>query len=50
MDPTELLAVLRPLWSVWFMLVFVGIVAWALWPGNRRRLEDHGRIPFRDER
>ena len=39
-----------PIWSVWFMLVFVGIVAWALWPCNRRRLEDHGRIPFRDER
>ena len=50
MDATELLAVLRPLWSVWFMLLFVGIVGWALWPANRGRLEEHSRIPFRDDR
>lgn len=50
MDITELLALLRSLWVVWFMALFLGIVGWALWPGNRRRLEDHGQIPLRDDR
>jgi|YNPMSStandDraft_1061717.scaffolds.fasta_scaffold01464_2 cytochrome c oxidase cbb3-type subunit 4 len=39
---------LRQAWLLWFVLLFVGIVAWAFWPGNRRRLEAHGRIPLDD--
>jgi cytochrome c oxidase cbb3-type subunit 4 len=39
----------RPLWVVWLMLIFVGIVAWAYWPGRKKSMEDHGRIPFRDD-
>lgn len=40
--------VLRQLWVLWFMALFVGIVAWAFWPGSKRRLERHGRIPLDD--
>lgn len=41
---------LRQMWVVWFMLLFVGIVAWAFWPSNRERLERQGRIPLDDDR
>ena len=36
-------------WGIWLMLVFAGIVAWAYWPGRKREMEDHGRIPFRED-
>ncbi|MCC7271678.1 MAG: cbb3-type cytochrome c oxidase subunit 3 [Alphaproteobacteria bacterium] len=50
MDMMEIYSLLRSLWVVWFMALFLGIVAWALWPANRRRFEDHGQIPLRDDR
>ncbi|BBK32694.1 cytochrome c oxidase cbb3-type subunit 4 [Stella humosa] len=50
MEIMEIYAALRSLWLVWFMALFLGILVWALWPANRARLEDHGRIPFRDDR
>ena len=40
---------LRQLWVVWFMLVFLGIVGWVVWPRNKNRLEAHGRIPLDDD-
>ena len=39
----------RQFWVVWLMLLFLGIVAWAYWPGRRKQLEDAARIPLRDE-
>lgn len=36
-------------WVVWLLLVFVGIVAWAYWPTRRKKLEEHGKIPLRDD-
>lgn len=42
----ELLPLLKSLWTVWFFLLFAGIVAWALWPGRRTQLEAHGRLPL----
>jgi len=49
MDWGELYVWLRSLWVVWFVLLFAGVVAWVLWPSRRRRLEDKGRIPLRDD-
>lgn len=40
---------LREFWVVWMVLLFVGIVIWAYWPKHKRRMEEHGRIPFKDE-
>ena len=40
---------LRSLWLLWLMLLFIGIVAWVFWPGRRRRMESHGRIPLEDD-
>ncbi len=41
---------LQQLWILWFMALFIGIVVWAFWPGNKRRLEKHGRIPLDDDK
>jgi cytochrome c oxidase cbb3-type subunit 4 len=41
---------LRSLWLLWLALLFAGIVAYVFWPGRRRRLESHGRIPMEDDR
>ena len=41
--------VLRPLWVVWLMLIFLGIVAWAYWPTRKSEMDDHAQIPFRED-
>lgn len=43
-------ALLKQLWVLWFALLFLGIVVWAFWPGNKARLEAQGRIPLDDDR
>ena len=47
----ELGQLLRDIWGVCLMVVFLGIVAWAYWPGRRRRqqMRDYADIPFRNE-
>lgn len=40
---------IREFWLVWLMALFIGIVVYAYWPGNKRRMERHGRIPFKDD-
>lgn len=40
---------LASLWTVWALLVFTGILGWALWPGNRKRFERDARIPLKDD-
>lgn len=49
MDLLSLYPLLRSVWVVWFMMLFVGIVAWALWPSRREKFEEHGRIPLRGD-
>lgn len=36
-------------WTVWAVLVFSGIVSWALRPANGRRFEQASRIPLDEE-
>jgi cbb3-type cytochrome oxidase subunit 3 len=50
MDLVELYPLLRSLWTVWFFALFVGIVAWTLWPKRKTQLEEHAQIPLRDDR
>jgi len=40
---------LRSLWLVWLMVLFIGIVAWVYWPKRKREMEDHAKIPLRDD-
>jgi cytochrome c oxidase cbb3-type subunit 4 len=49
MDIQSIYPLLRSVWVAWFMLLFIGIVAWAFWPSRRRKLEDLGRIPLRGD-
>ena len=41
--------VLKPLWVVMVMIVFIGIVAWAYRPKNKDRFESYGDIALRDD-
>jgi len=47
----ELAHALYPVWVALFMIVFIIIVAWAMWPSRRQRdrMKDHANIPFREE-
>jgi cytochrome c oxidase cbb3-type subunit IV len=45
----EIYATLKSLWVVWIAAVFVGIVVWAYWPRRKAAMEDHARIPLRDD-
>jgi cytochrome c oxidase cbb3-type subunit IV len=39
----------RSIWVVWLGLIFLGIVAWALWPANRARFRHAASIPLADD-
>lgn len=49
MDMMELSQSFRPLWGVWLMLLFVGILAWVLFGKKKREMDDHAHIPLRDD-
>ena len=40
---------LSSIWTVWAVLLFVGIVRWAVRPSNRARFERDANIPLNDE-
>ena len=41
---------LATVWTVWAVLLFLGIAFWAWRPRNRRRFERDAHIPLNDER
>jgi cytochrome c oxidase cbb3-type subunit 4 len=45
----EIYSVLKSLWIVWLVGVFLAIAVWAYWPRNKARFEAHARIPLNDE-
>lgn len=51
MSLIELSEIARSWWGAWLMLLFVAIVAWALWPSSRRaeEMRRNAMIPFRDD-
>ena len=49
MDLTALGATLHSLWTVWMVLVFLGICGYAMWPGNRASFDHASRIPLSDD-
>lgn len=46
----EIYGTIRSLWLLWLILLFAGIVLWVFWPSRRRQMEEHGKIPFKDDR
>lgn len=49
MDLVTLGASLHTFWTVWMVAVFLGIVAYAMWPANRAGFEQAGHIPLMDD-
>lgn len=51
MSLIEISRMATDLWSLWLMVLFLGIVVWTFWPSSRRREEmhDHAMIPFRED-
>lgn len=49
MDWASIYAHVKALWVVWFLLLFVFIVARAYWPSRKAELERRGRIPFAED-
>ena len=45
----EFYALVRSLWLLWLVLLFVAIVAYVYWPSRRKRLESYGSIPLQDD-
>lgn len=47
----ELSEIARAWWGLWLMTLFVGIVAWALWPSRQRseEMREASMIPFRED-
>lgn len=50
MDFDSIYRLLRSLWLVWLIVLFLGIVAWVMWPKRKKELEDQAQIPFKDDR
>ena len=50
MTHQELMTVLGTAQTVWFVVFFAGLVAWVVWPARRKEMDDHARIPLRDDR
>ncbi|WP_081436283.1 cbb3-type cytochrome oxidase subunit 3 [Magnetococcus marinus] len=46
--PDSLISLSKQVGLVWFFLAFIGIVAWAYWPSNKKKLDEAGKIPFDD--
>ena len=42
----ELIEFARSIWGLWLMLLFLGIVAWPLWPSRKAELEAQKMSPF----
>ena len=49
MDLDALSEMVRPMWVVWLIVLFAGILFWAFRPKNRKRFESDGMIPFRND-
>ena len=49
MNLTQLGAMLHAYWTVWLVVVFIGIVVYAMLPSNRAKFEHARMIPLDDE-
>lgn len=49
MDLDSIAVLLRSFWTIWLMLLFTGILVYAMWPGNRSKFERASQIPLKDD-
>jgi len=34
---------------IYFMILFVGVLVYALWPGNKKKFDDAARLPLKED-
>lgn len=34
---------------IFFLILFAGVLVYALWPGNKRKFEDAARMPLKED-
>jgi cytochrome c oxidase cbb3-type subunit 4 len=44
----DLYALMKSVWTVWFFVLFVGILFWVFRPGSRAAMNKHAMIPLED--
>jgi len=51
MDPTyKAVAEFAQTWGlIYFMVIFVAVVIYALWPSRKKQFDDAARIPLRED-
>jgi len=49
MDLDTITVALRSFWTLWLMLLLMGIIGYAMWPGNRGKFEQAAQIPLKDD-
>lgn len=49
MDYEEIRSAAGAYGLVYFMLMFLGVLVYALWPGNRKKFDDAARIPLKED-
>jgi cytochrome c oxidase cbb3-type subunit 4 len=50
LDTYKFLAQFAQTWGLaYFVAVFLIVVAYALWPSNKKKFEEAGRIPLEDD-
>jgi len=51
MDPTyKVVAEFVQTWGlIYFMVIFVAVVIYALWPSRKKQFDDAARIPLRED-
>ena len=49
MSYDEVAALSGTLGLIFFILLFVGVLVYALWPGNKRKFDDAARIPLKED-
>jgi cbb3-type cytochrome oxidase subunit 3 len=49
MDIDTIYQFFRTFWVVWLFLLFALIVVWVMWPRRKKEMEEHGRIPLKDD-
>jgi cbb3-type cytochrome oxidase subunit 3 len=45
----QLVNILRPIWIMWAMAIFCGVVLWVYVLTPKATVEAHGAIPLRDD-
>ncbi len=46
---TFILNFITSLWTPLFVALFLGIVVYAVWPGNRAAFDDAAKLPLRED-